>query len=219
MNLEQLLRSSSAVLFDFDGVLADSEPYYRKSWNMVLSDFGHTVTEADYWKHWAFLGEGLEGEIKRSGLVIPSIEKAKAYQKAIYRDFCVTGHIPLFPGAPAVLRKVMLKKNCAIASNTASDLIRAITRREIRKMPPVVGGEGLRSKPAPDIFLRAAESLHVFPEECLVFEDAMKGIQAGNSAGMKVVLVRNRYNEGLDGTGAVCEVSGLESIIEAAEAL
>ena len=65
--LSELWSNAQAVLFDFDGVLADSEPFYRKSWNTVLSDFDHSVSEKQYWKHWAFLGEGLEGEIPGGG--------------------------------------------------------------------------------------------------------------------------------------------------------
>lgn len=215
-DLERLWRDSDAVLFDFDGVLADSEPYYRKSWNMVLSSYNHSIPEMAYWKHWSFLGEGLEGEMKRTGLEVSRPKREKERQKAIYREFCLSGMIPMFPLAAEALSSVMRKKPCAIASNTDSDLVKAVARSAVGSMPPVVGGDGLRSKPAPDIFLRAAETLGVQPDRCIVFEDAMKGILAGNSAGMRVVLVRNEYNLEFDGTGASSEINGLREIIETA---
>ena len=216
VNLDKLWHGSTAVLFDFDGVLADSEPFYRKSWNLVLSAFQHSVPEDVYWKHWSYLGEGLKGEMERTGLNISSPEKEKERQRGIYRDFCLAGRIPLFPLAADVIDAVMKQKPCAIASNTNSELVRRVAGSEMAILPPVIGGEGLRSKPAPDIFLRAAETLGVNPENCLVFEDAMKGIKAGNAAGMKVVLVRNRYNKDFDATGAALEIQGLYEIIQVA---
>lgn len=216
MNLHNLWHGSRAVLFDFDGVLADSEPFYRKSWNLVLSSFHHSVPEDAYWKHWSYLGEGLEGEMERTGLRIQFPEREKEKQREIYRDFCLADRIPLFPLAAEALSGVMKQKSCAIASNTHSGLVRRIIGSAVSVLPPVVGGEGLKSKPAPDIFLSAAEVLCVHPEDCLVFEDAMKGIKAGNAAGMKVVLVRNRYNRDFDGTGAALEIQGLGDIVRMA---
>lgn len=105
----------------------------------------------------------------------------------------------------------MENKLCAIASNTRSDLIMTITGKQINSisMPPVIGGEGLRPKPFPDIFLRASRFLYVEPSECLVFEDAWKGVKAAESAGMPAVLVRNGYNTDLPSPEAACEIRGL----------
>lgn len=217
VNLDQLWHSCRAVLFDFDGVLADSEPFYRKSWNLVLSAYDHSIPEEVYWKHWAFLGEGLQGEIERTGLEVSSPEKEREKQREIYREFCLSGIIPLFPLAEKAVSSVMKRRPCVIASNTNSKLVKSIIGSSIPVIPSVTGGEGLRPKPAPDIFLRAAETLEVPPDSCLVFEDAMKGITAGNAAGMKVVLVRNRYNRDFDGFGAACEIQGLEEIVAMAE--
>ncbi len=209
MTLEQLWNHAEAVLFDFDGVLADSEPFYRKSWNRVLSTYHHSVPEQVYWEHWAYLGQGVEGEIERTGLRIDNIPGAKMKQKSIYRQYCLSGCIPLFSNAADLVCQVMARKKCAIASNTDSELVKLIASREICHLPPVIGGDGLRSKPAPDIFLKASEFLGVQPERCLVLEDAMKGILAGTAAGMPVILVRNRYNAGFSCSGASFEIDGI----------
>ncbi len=210
--LSELWRNAKAVLFDFDGVLADSEPFYRKSWNAVLSDFNHSVSEEEYWNHWAFLGEGLEGEIARTGLRIDDAAELKARQKQLYTDYCVNSRIPLFPSTKSILQLTMSLKPCAIASNTDSALIKAITENSIQHLPPVIGGEGLRAKPFPDIFLKASDFLAVSPSECLVFEDARKGVRAAETAGIPVVLVRNRYNCNLEAPEASCEIQGLEQL-------
>lgn len=106
----------------------------------------------------------------------------------------------------------MEHKLCAIASNTDSSLVRTIAGADINSLPPVVGGEGLRPKPFPDIFLKASEYLSIDPSRCLVFEDAWKGIKAAESAGMPAVLVRNGYNTGLPSPEADCEIQGLNEL-------
>ena len=214
MTLSELWKNARAVLFDFDGVLADSEPFYRKSWNEVLANYNHSVPENEYWKHWAFFGRGLRGEIDRTGLRIDEddINSLVRMQKDLYRDYCVKGMVPLFRNAPAVLALTVEKKTCAIASNTHSELVKAIAKSQIDPLPPVIGGEGLRRKPSPDIFLRASDYLSVDPSQCLVFEDAWKGVKAAESAGMPVVLIRNSYNAGLPTPEASCEIQGLHEL-------
>ena len=210
--LSDLWTNAKAVLFDFDGVLADSEPFYRKSWNTVLSDFDHSVSEEDYWNYWAFLGEGLEGEIRRKGLRIDDAAALKTRQKELYTEYCMSNRIPLFPYTESILEMTMSLKPCAIASNTDSSLIKSITGSKIDHLPPVIGGEGLRAKPFPDIFLKASEFLSVSPSECLVFEDALKGVNAAVSAEIPVVLVRNRYNTDLEAPDASCQIQGLKEL-------
>ncbi|HPF32305.1 MAG TPA: HAD family phosphatase [Candidatus Sabulitectum sp.] len=215
--LEELWSGCEAILLDFDGVLADSEPFYRRSWNRVLSRWNHSVGKEDYWKYWAYLGQGLEGEMERTGLLVPSPDEAKAEQKKIYAEFCHSGVIKPFPGAEKLLSAIIKLKPCAIASNTSSDLIRCITSRWGAAVPTIVGGEGLRSKPCPDIYLKASELLSVKPSRCLVIEDAMKGVIAGREAGMKVILVRNGYNDPFDANGASGESRGLMPLVEIVE--
>ncbi len=212
MTLLNLWKRTDAVLFDFDGVLADSEPFYRSSWNQVLAQFGHSVSEKDYWKYWAYLGQGLKGEMERTGLVIDNISQARYRQKEIYSRFCLSGSIPLFSGAAEAVSMACKLKKCAIASNTESSLVRDIVSTEMKAVPPVVGGEGLRSKPAPDIFLRAAEVLEVKPEKCLVIEDALKGVKAAQSAGMPVILVRNGYNDCFEAPDISLEINGIDTL-------
>jgi beta-phosphoglucomutase-like phosphatase (HAD superfamily) len=212
LTLRNLWNRAEAVLFDFDGVLADSEPVYRKSWNRVFSEYSHSVSEREYWKHWAFLGEGLEGEIRRTGLRIPDREAARSKQKLLYTEFCKEGYVSLFPLAVEVVGAVNCLKKCAIASNTDSFLIRLILGSQLHRLPLVVGGEGLRPKPSPDIFLRASKLLSVKPSKCLVFEDALKGVKAAERAGIPVVLVRNRYNSDFSAPEASHEINGLAEL-------
>lgn len=198
----QLFRSAELLIFDFDGVLADSEPWFRESWNHALSPWGHVIPERDYWLYWSSLGQGLEGEIGRRGLRGIDPVMARARQRQAYEGFCRDGVIPLFPGVGELLEQLSGRtgngRRFCIASNTDSSLIRLILTRAGAFIPGIVGGEGLRPKPSPDIFLRAAGIHGTAPCRALVFEDSQKGATAAMTGGFPFVLVRNRHNRDLD---------------------
>ena len=195
--------ASAAFLFDFDGVLADSEPLFRRSWNIALQPWGHEISPEDYWKYWSSLGEGLEGEIRRYGLEAIDVPLARQRQKYIYEDFVNDDKVPLFPQAARLLEilsseKIASRRQFCIASNTPSGIIRKILLNGGAPVPLIVGGEKLKKKPSPDIFLRAASLLDVSPPSTLVFEDSWKGVAAAQRGGFRSVLVLNSYNRGLD---------------------
>jgi len=211
----ELFRSRELLIFDFDGVLADSEPWYRRSWNDALAPWGHVIPERDYWLYWSSMGEGLEGEIRRCGLRGIDPDLAAARQRAAYGEYCREGRIPLFPGVVELLESLSRERpdgrRFCIASNTVSDLVRTVLVEAGAPVPTIVGGEGLRPKPFPDIFLRAAESFGTAPGDALVFEDSQKGMTAAAAGGFPCVLVRNRCNRDLDISHEACleDIGGL----------
>lgn len=193
----------SAVIFDFDGVIADSEPFFRKSWNLALEPWGHRISQEDYWLYWSSMGDGLAGEIRRYGLENIDADNATIRQKSIYEQFSRNGDIPLFPSAGELLRRLSSDDETAgkpfcIASNTPSRIVTEILMCQGAHIPLIVGGESLRKKPAPDIFLRAASELGVKPSNTLIFEDSWKGIRAAVEGGFRTVLVLNSQNRNLD---------------------
>ena len=215
--LLELLRDSELLLFDFDGVLADSEPFYRESWNRALEQWNHIIDEEEYWLHWSSLGEGLEGEIRRHSLHEIDAETAQANQKRIFEEFCLEGMIPLFSGVDELLRELIsLQKHgrmkLAIASNTSAGLVREVLTKNGAPVPFIVGGEGLRKKPFPDIFLRAASLMGVSPASTLVFEDAQKGILAADRGGFRSVFVENSQNRTMM-AGGLCRIPGVGHLL------
>ena len=199
----KVLDTAVAFLFDFDGVLADSEPLFRRSWNIALAPWGHEISPEDYWKYWSSLGEGLEGEIRRYGLNGIDVSLAGKRQKTIYENFVNDGLVPLFPGTVRLLEtlsssEIASRWQFCIASNTPARLIRSILQKGGAKIPLIVGGDNLKKKPAPDIFLRASELLDVNPLSTLVFEDSWKGVAAAEKGGFISVLVLNSHNRRLD---------------------
>lgn len=202
-DLAEAWNKCRAVLFDFDGVLADSEPFFRKSWNAALKPWGHSIPPLDYWRYWSSLGEGLKGEIQRHKLENIDVDQAALSQRKIYESYCKRGDIQLFPRVRELLARLSsgeetLMRPFCIASNTPSWIVKEILQQSHVQMPVLVGGEGLRKKPAPDIFLLAASKLGALPSDSLVFEDSWKGIRAAEEGGFQSVLVLNNLNRGLD---------------------
>ncbi|MCK4806203.1 MAG: HAD family phosphatase [Candidatus Aegiribacteria sp.] len=217
-SLKLVCGTADAFLFDFDGVLADSEPLFRESWNMALEPWDHEVSLEDYWKYWSSLGEGLEGEIERCGLEGVDISLARERQKTIYENFVNDGKVPLFPRAARLLKILSSKENTCwrpfcIASNTPCNLIQKILIKGGAPIPLIVGGDDLEKKPSPDIFLRASSLLGVSPSSTLVFEDSWKGITAAERGCFMSVLVLNSYNRKLE-IKSEFVINGIQPILD-----
>lgn len=216
-SLEEIWASAEGLLFDFDGVLANSEPLFRLSWNMALEPWGYSIPEEDYWLHWSSLGEGLEGEISRNGLVDIDRKRVGTDQKRIYRKLCFDGTVPLFPATVRLLNLLIDEESrggppFCIASNTPSQLVRAVLENGGAPVPRIVGGEDLPRKPEPDIFLAAAAVLGSEPTSTPVFEDSWKGATAASRGGFPCVAVLNRLNAHLD-IPAELKINGLEEML------
>jgi len=198
--LAQLLKESQAVLFDFDGVIADSEPFFYEAYNRAFTKRGHPIDRDEYWEFWTGRGEGVAGEIRRHNLPFTEEDAREIYaeRRDSYSEFCRSGRVPLFPGVmDAVEALVKRGKACAIASNSFEDDILAVLRHAGYDEPPlpVIGRrKGLGTKPAPDIFIYTAGYLRVEPASCLVLEDAEKGLASAKAAGMACAIVRTPYN-------------------------
>ena len=183
-----------AVLFDLDGVIVDSEPWWhavRVEWAAAR---GLTWTEDDNRacmgrnsRDWARIMQ----ERLRLDLTVPQIER-------VIMDALVEKYAhepaPRVPGAVEAVARIAASFPSAIASSAHPAVIRAALRsvglaecfRVIVSADDVPAG-----KPAPDVYLEAARRLGVPPERCLVVEDSLNGVLAGRAAGMTVVLVPN----------------------------
>lgn len=222
-------RRARALLFDFDGVLALSEPLHRAAFNQALAPFGVSIPPEEYWEFWTSKGEGLAGQKRRHAPALDAVPEAavKAEKERLFREWCLDGRVPLHPRAPALLARLGeagrgWSRPYTIASNTPRDQVEAMLRAGGAPAVPVVGGEALPIKPAPDIFLAAARSLAAAPEDCLVFEDTEKGLRAAAAAGTPAVLVRTPESRGLTlpaDVPRVAEVDGLERLFDVLDRL
>jgi HAD superfamily hydrolase (TIGR01509 family) len=204
-HFKHLLDDAKALVFDFDGLLADSERFHFLAYNEVFKKYGHRIDETEYYKYWTSLGHGVTGEIERHGLDLDP--KAIRDEKVpIFTRFCEDGSIPIRDEAKEMLALLTKTgKTMTIASGSSSDDIRAVLRNSgfESSFEIVLGNDTVPNlKPAPDIFLLTAELLELKPWDCLVFEDAEKGVLAANEAEMPVVVIRTPETSNIDFNGA-----------------
>lgn len=192
--------SLHAVIWDLDGVIIDSAEAHRQAWQRLAQEEGIQLSDADFW---ATFG-------KRNDDIIPVIwgpqppERVQALadrKEAYFRELIRKTAAPL-PGSIELLRGLheagFLQ---ALASSAPIENIQLISEvLGLRQyFTALVSGETVaRGKPAPDIFLKAAQELGIDPGQCLVIEDAVAGVQAAHAAGMRCIAVAgNRDLPGL----------------------
>ena len=211
-----------AVIFDLDGVLVDSEPLHFQAVNEVLAEEGRRLTESEYLSYIGVADEWAD-LIRRKGLRHAPAHYRARYHEAVLRALRRPLHpqpgvVELLDGARARGLKVGLASSSRREWVAATLAALGLSDR----FDAVISGEMVaRGKPAPDIFLLAAERLGVPPERCLVLEDAPAGVAGAGAAGMAVVAVRTAYTAEarLDGADLVVESLAGRSIDDLEAAL
>ncbi len=194
-------RMVRGVIFDMDGVLCESEPFTcRAAMRMFKEVYDVEVQPEDFLP---FVGTGearfIGGPAEKYGLAI-DIDKAKARTYKIYLRL-IRGRLKPTVGTQEFIdwcRRLGLK----LAVATSADMVKMRGNLREINLPPelfdaVVTGERVtRKKPAPDVFLLAASELGLRPQECLVVEDALVGVQAAKSIGCKCLGLTTSFSEG-----------------------
>ncbi|MBC8286231.1 MAG: HAD family phosphatase [Nitrospinae bacterium] len=217
--LHSLLANCKAAVLDFDGLLADSEPFHYRAYNEVFERYGHTLDKEEYWVEWTSKGKGIAGEIERHNLKLDVDPVDLRKQKfEVYSGFCQSGEIKLFPLAQSMAESLSAHHKLAIASGSWVKDIRDILKNAgtLNLFPVILGKESApREKPHPDIFLNAAEKLGCAASECFVLEDALKGLNAAKEAGMPCIILRNPLNRNINFDGAELIFESLEDFVAA----
>jgi HAD superfamily hydrolase (TIGR01509 family) len=187
----------TAVIFDCDGTLVDSEPLAGTAWERALAPYGYTVTEADladsvglpYARvHSYFAGRA----------AIPDADAFWAELSSVLFALIDDGLRPFADAVAAVRELNALGVPVGVASSSPRErLARTLARAGLAEAfdATVAGDEVAHGKPAPDLFLAAAEALGAEPVACVVVEDSRPGVQAGLAAGM-IVLGRGAAADG-----------------------
>jgi len=193
----------TAVVFDLDGVLVDSEPIHFRAANRVLRGYGAALTEAEFL---AFVGLGERASWdawrRRYAISAPREQLLAAHTAARLQEIAA--------GVPAIAEAVQLARRLsasglrlAIASSSTGAVIDALVSAcgldEVFAVR--VSGEDpevRHSKPAPDVYLLAAARLGVPPAACVAIEDSGPGVTAAKRAGMTCIAVPNRWTRDQD---------------------
>jgi beta-phosphoglucomutase len=183
------------VLWDMDGVLLDTMPLHHQAFRSVLAEHAITFTP-DEWR--ATVGMNNTAILQRLlGTVFTSelANHISDVKESRFREV-IRGQAQALPGVIEWVQTLhTYGARQAVASSAPSANIELIID-ELGLSPyfaTLVSGLHLPAKPAPDIFLRAAEALGVPPPRCVVIEDALAGVAGAKSAGMKCVAVTTSF--------------------------
>ena|SRR5579862_1787593 len=193
----------AALVFDFDGVLADTEGLHCAAYQSVLADIGIQLLPAAYFEH--FLGlpdrDCLMAACVREGQTptAADIETLLAAKRARFAEHAASA--ALYPGVEAMLQRVHRHFALAIASGAFRDEIEPLLARAgVRALfAAIVGADDVRQgKPAPDPFVAAVQALNrdgvaVSAAQCVAIEDSPRGIVAAHAAGMRCVAVSTSH--------------------------
>jgi beta-phosphoglucomutase len=185
-----------ACIFDLDGVIVDTAKYHYLAWKRLAKELGFEFTEKDNERlKGVSRMESLEILLSVGGIRIDDenvklqlAEKKNKwyvdYINQMTKDEILPGVIEFLE----LLKKAGIKIAIGSASKNTITILERIGLKDI--FDAIIDGTKIsKAKPDPEVFLKAAEELNVRPEECCVFEDAVAGIQAAKSAGMKVIGV------------------------------
>ena len=192
------MKNYKAILFDMDGVLIESEYLMRASAIRALDDYGVTARHEDFLE---FTGMGEDrfvgGVAEKHGLVYKTEMKELAYDY-FGQKVKEEAHVPA--GVKEML-EALHGMGLTLAVCSAADLrkvrynLMAIGVEETIFSALVTGSDVARKKPFPDIYLEGARRIGTDPEDCLVIEDAISGIQAAHAAGMDAVGVPTTFSQ------------------------
>lgn len=191
----------AAVLFDFDGLLADSEPLQKAAWRSYLARQGRVLEPALIDRMFGLrLVES--AALVREELDLPfSVQEIMDARDALFLG-SLAGVLQPLPGAAetvAAMRQMGLRTALATSGHRRYIDLALYELGLAQAFDAIVTGDTVaRGKPAPDIFLRAAEQVGVEPAACVVVEDAPHGIAAARAAGMLAVAIPNELTRELD---------------------
>ena len=197
--------SLRAIVFDFDGVIANSEPLHYQGFRDVLAAERVALAEDDYYARLlgfddvgVFQAVSGDHDLGWTPAQIAGLVARKAVRlEALERDVSV-----LFPGAADAIRRAAAAVPIAIASGALGAEIRRVLDREQLThffTAIVSAGDTPVSKPAPDPYLRAVAQLsaaigeRIVPSDCVAIEDSQWGLQSARAAGLKTVGITNTY--------------------------
>src|SRR5690606_18251119 len=189
MNAKEIIDKSAAVIFDLDGVLVDTAVFHYQAWRRMAKEFNFDFTEAENEQlKGVSRVESLELILKWAEKVVPAEEKERlARMKNTWYLELIDGmkNGDVLPGTIALLTYLRGEGKKIALGSASKNAVRILEKTGILDyFDAIIDGNAVtRSKPDPEVFLKAAEAIGILPADCVVFEDAQAGIAAARSAG------------------------------------
>lgn len=191
-----------AAVFDFDGVVADTEAIHFRSFRDLLRPFGIEVDENRYYYEYSGVGARkimeieIRGNADTAGFSGDEIRGLVEKRRELFVKYALESDLKPTEGLVSFLHKLhKMGIFTAIASGSRKSVIIPLLEKMglENEFCAIVGGEEVANKkPHPETFFKAAELLGVKPEECVAFEDSNSGVESAMAAGMRVFAIKSR---------------------------
>lgn len=202
------IKNLTAVIFDKDGLMMDTEAPVFDVWREVFSEWG--LPELTKELYGCYMGRDRRDNIRRISESYPGVDGEALYAACGERRIALFERHPIrtMPGLFELLDVLDargIKKVVATSSSGENAKMTLEKCGVLHRMDAVISGETVKqSKPAPDIFLAAAKAADAVPERCLVLEDSAAGVIAAHAAGIPVIVVPDMIDPPAEIT-ALCE--------------
>lgn len=205
-----------ALIFDMDGVIIDSEPIHFESDRITMREYGIEISDDVLIRYVGVTNPAMWAELKELYNLDSSIDELLEKQLKHKFDLFGTRKLKAIDG---IFELVNLLKEKGIKIGLASSSPRVFIELILKNLEIidffdviVSGDDVLKSKPEPDIFLRASKLLGVEPKDCMVIEDSEHGVKAAKSAGMKCIGYINVNSGNMDLSYADLQVTSIRDI-------
>ncbi|MBM4251967.1 MAG: HAD-IA family hydrolase [Deltaproteobacteria bacterium] len=191
-----------AVIFDFDGLIVDTETAAFEAWSAIYREHGAELLLKDWVGCVGAADMPFDAVAHLAKLIGRPLDKTKLMAEKEARKAAVCNSLPPLPGVVERMAEAeAMGLPIAVASSSAADWVHGhLDRLGLRSLLKLTRtrGDVARGKPHPDLFISAAAGLGVDPSSCVVFEDSANGLRAAKSAGARCFIVPNRITAGSD---------------------
>ena len=185
-----------AAIFDLDGVIVNTVPFHFKAWQRMFNEYGKEFTFEDY-------KEKVDGIPRTDGarailtdISDDELKKAADKKQVYFLEYLNKEDIPVYNTTADLVRAIKgkdLKRGVISSSKNCLSILKKVKLVELFDVI-ITGNDITKGKPDPQVFFMAAEKMFVEPKDCVVFEDAVLGVEAAKRAGMKCVGI-DRYGK------------------------
>jgi HAD superfamily hydrolase (TIGR01509 family) len=190
-----------SLIFDFDGLIVDTEKPGFDSWNELYADFGQRLTLDDWRGATGYVG-GFDPAIHLEGLLGQKLDWQNLIPRREARNWELTLKQGVLPGIQELMAAAVdAGIPVGVASNSGFGWVNdGLERLGLRGLVGAIVTRDmvLNPKPAPDAYLKAAETLQVSPGSSVALEDSEPGCRAAKAAGMRAVAIPNQFSERQD---------------------
>ena len=193
-----MTQTIKGVLWDMDGVLVDTGEAHFQAWSQTLAERGIPFTLEQFQITFGMNNDGILRLLLGPELEPELITEIGERKERLFRQ-AIKGKARLLPGVGEWLGRLKARgiKQAIASSAPPANIDALVEELDLWScFDAIVSGTGMPGKPNPDVFLEAAKQIGVTPEQCVVVEDAVPGVQAARNAGMRCIAVTTTNEAG-----------------------